>query len=949
MRLLKPSIVTVLLIFFMLKFNAQQPSHFIIGEEDLSGIDIYNIAQDKFNNYWLATNEGIIKYDGYSFKSINSPSMLSTSVFDFQFDNKNILYCKNMSGQIFKIENNTCSLFFTIPDSLMNHDVYYSFNKNNELVIVSNTIFKVIKNKVKSIGNQKSNSRYSQLFKTNDDQLITQNYTTNQLIKIKNNKLQIQQIDTNRNIFIQNFYLDSTLYYFDKKSGRLLNNDNLLPNYLFIPNENRKDLLRYYSDNKNLWVAKQPGGIKVFDKNLHPLYGGKTIFKGRFISSFLKDKEGNIILGTFGEGLIIISNFNSNEIIIPDVNSKTTRVTAGKYKTIYLGTQNGKIFKVDSNKNVSLFLNKQAKNIEILEYIDETNQLLVDDQTPILININTSKETKPNLGSVKDIFRIEKNTYLVAYNRGLDVINFGNNTFKNKMLPHFKGRTNSVGFNQITKTIYAGSSLGLKLGNMDSSYFFKLNNKPVLCRDVLYWNKKIYITTQNNGVLIFENDKLIDNWTTKNGLLSNNTKQIKTSANKIFLSTNKGIQILKENGKILFTLNKSEGLYTNNIVDFEIQDNLLWLVHQKGVQTIEIDKIKPQDFIPTIKFTSIVVNDSILVTQKKNNFSYTQNKFNFTISSNSIKHNNEIKYLYQLEGFDNDWQKANYKDNEINYKVLQPGKYSFKIKAIYRNEESDTIYYKFTINTPFWSTWWFYSIIIVLFLISTIIIFKYQLKKQKKKIKLQNELNAAKLIAIQSQMNPHFIFNTINSIQDLILKGDIDNSYNYIIKLSKLVRQTLNFSDKDFIDIEDEVELLKIYLDLEKLRFKEDLTYNILMNDINDIQIPPMLIQPFVENAIKHGLLHKEGQKTLTISFEVNDVIICKVSDNGVGRKKAQEIKDRQTPKHQSFSVNATKTRFDIMKTHYKQNLGIAYKDIVVDGIVDGTEVTIILPINRRY
>ena len=117
-------------------------------------------------------------------------------------------------------------------------------------------------------------------------------------------------------------------------------------------------------------------------------------------------------------------------------------------------------------------------------------------------------------------------------------------------------------------------------------------------------------------------------------------------------------------------------------------------------------------------------------------------------------------------------------------------------------------------------------------------------------------------------MNPHFIFNAINSIQDLILKEDIDNSYSYIIKFSKLVRQTLNFSDKEFIEIEEETDLIETYLELEKLRFLDgDFEYSINITNCTDIMVPPMLIQPIVENAIKHGLLHKDGKKILSIEF----------------------------------------------------------------------------------
>jgi tetratricopeptide (TPR) repeat protein len=228
-------------------------------------------------------------------------------------------------------------------------------------------------------------------------------------------------------------------------------------------------------------------------------------------------------------------------------------------------------------------------------------------------------------------------------------------------------------------------------------------------------------------------------------------------------------------------------------------------------------------------------------------------------------------------------------------------------------------------------------------------IIKLELEETRKRLEMEKQLKASEITAIKAQMNPHFIFNAINSIQDLILKGDIDNSYSYIIKFAQLVRQTLNYSDKEFIDVEDEIQLLEVYLELEKLRFKNDFEYIINKNNLTDFQIPPMLIQPFVENAIKHGLLHKDGLKKLEISLTKDDLFRCTISDNGVGRKMAQEIKERQHKNYESFSVNATRNRFEIMKENYNQDLGVEYTDLVVNGESIGTKVQINMPFKQNY
>tara|TARA_B100000809_G_scaffold31540_1_gene27459 strand:+ start:7958 stop:10819 length:2862 start_codon:yes stop_codon:yes gene_type:complete len=949
----KQALLTITAVACSILSQAQNPSNFKLGEEELSGIDIYNILQDKDQNYWLATDNGLIKYDGYTFKKIPSVNALSTSVFDLKLDYDNDLFCKNLSGQIFKVVNDSSKVYFQIPDSLIASEICYAFDNLNKLTIASNSIFSVNKNKEISFILQKkrTGNRFYQLLQLKDSSLITHNVGRKQFIKIKANTHQLTSIKTSGfDYTIQAIYFNNKLLYFDKSTGKFLKrNDNYFeidPNFSIT--ENKPELIRIHSDSNNLWVAQLSGGIKVFNKELSPLFNGNTFFKNNIISSFFKDNEGNILLGTFGQGLIVIPNINMTDIKTPDANAKITRITSTPNSTMFFGTQDGKIFKKDKNLSPEILKKSGNKHVELLHYINQTNELLIFDKTPILFNLNTGKKSKVLSGAVKDVEQISKESYIVASNDGVHYLKLNKtSSATTKYLYQFTERTNCVNFNPTSQKIYAGNSQGLKIGTEKEAHFFKLKGLPVICRDILYFNQRIYITTKKNGVLIFKDDQLIDNWTTDNYLISNSLTHIKSYENKILLATNLGIQILNEKGKHLATIDKSQGLYANRIIDFEIQNNMLWLVHQKGLQMIDINSLSQFNHNPTIKLNNVIVNDSIFP-KDNSSFSYSQNKFQFFVSSNSIKYKAEIKYHHQLVGIDNGWQTNNYSENKIEYKSLPPGDYTFKLKAKCRDSESKTIDFKFTITPPFWNTWLFYLVCIFTLITLSYLIFKREIKKQRKKLQLKNELNTSKLIAIQSQMNPHFIFNAINSIQDLILKGDIDNSYNYIIKFAKLVRQTLNFSDKEFIDIEDEIELLKIYLELEKLRFKDDFEYSITCS-VEDIKVPPMLVQPFVENAIKHGLLHKEGLKKLSIHFSENGILQCSVIDNGIGRKKAQDIKARQQKNHHSFSVNATKSRFKIMKSHYKQDLGLSFEDLEYNGRASGTKVIISMPFKQDY
>jgi len=943
------SIIIGIILCSNLSLKAQTPSFFKLGEEELSGVDIYDILQDIELNYWLATDNGLIKYDGYSFVRILAKEALSNSVFDLKLDYNNNLFCMNLSGQIFQIINDSCKVHFQIPDSLMYKNVHYAFNSNNELIIATNSLFRVNEDKSIFFYKNKYNS-YTDLLTLKDSTLLLYSLSNSLLTKIKGNNITGEEIYTDSNFLFLNFLLfDNKLQYYNKVTSEFLikNKNTFIVNNGFSPAKNKDERLRYYAYNRHLWVARQAGGIKAFNKDYQPIFGNSTVFSNNIISTVFKDNEGSTIMGTFGDGLIVIPNVNLIDVNTTEKEVKYTRV-ASVPNNVFLGTQNGTVLQLDSNYNSTVVWARKNKNIELLEFLKESNTLLIDGNNTFLLDLKTKNETRLNWGSIKDVLNVSENNYLFASSSGVYKFNALNFTYENNPIGSFNSRTNCVGFDDKTKTIFAGTTSGLKIGNEKTANLFLLDGSPVICRDILSYRNVMYVTTQKHGVLIFENNKLINNWNIKSGFPTNNLKHIKEYNNQFYISTDKGIIITNIDGDVLFVLNKSEGVYTNRIIDFEVTDNVIWLVHQKGVQRINLKEINPFSHTPTIAITDLLVNDSIKVVKDNTTYTYQQNKFEFYISSSSTKYKDEIQYLHQLEGIDNAWQTNPYENNKIEYKSLPPGDYVFRLKAKCRGKESTTIVYAFSISPPFWNTWWFYLLLVVFFITVTVLVYKHEIKKQRKKIKLENELNASKLIAIQSQMNPHFIFNAINSIQDLILKGDIDNSYSYIIKFSKLVRQTLNFSDKEFIDIEDEIELLEIYLELEKLRFKDDFEYTINC-EVTDIQVPPMLVQPFVENAIKHGLLHKEGLKKLAITFKKDEILYCSVIDNGIGRKKALEIKARQQKNHQSFSVSATKSRFEIMKSHYKKDLGIQFEDLLEDNKPAGTKVLINMPFKQNY
>lgn len=936
----------IVLSFFHLfssKVFSQEPSYFVLGQKELSGLDIYDLYQDSKSNYWVATNNGVYKYDGYDFKKIKGPKIYSNSIFDLKENKNNEIFCRDFKGNIFQISGDSSSIFYVIPDSLKCNYITYDIDNQNNLIVFSNYLFKIYSRdrKIELLSANPINV-YGNIYKKEDNSIITYDEISSCILEIKNGELNYSKIelkDTNSIVMFINY--NNNLISYDRTTGRLLkevlNYNGSFPRF----NPNNK-LFNLRSDDKNIWINYLTGGTNLFNINKDK---SELLYPNYIISSHFVDKEKNTLLGTFGHGILVIPNIYFKTI---KTKKEVTQITKTKTGDVLIGNQLGEVILLSKDK--TKILNKKSnKRIEILEYFPSTNQVFANCEQSTFINASNFKKTNFNTNSAKDICQIDSNTYLLATNLGLDLLRKNNGEVYITNLEEYTQRTYCVGYDSITKTIYSGSSIGLQVGTKDKFRLEKFNNENIIASSIKFIKNKIFVSTISQGVFIYSNNVLIENWNLNNGLLSNRVVQIIDYNENLFIATDKGICVMDFSGKYQFAINESNGLKNNNIIDFEIVNDILWVVTSEGFQTIDLNNLTNEVYYPKLHLRGLFIND-VKTDTSIHSFSSYKNKFVFNLESKSLKYSNDLTYLYKLEGFDDNWYTNDYKDHIIKYNFLPPSDYKFIVKAIYNGNSSNVIIYSFTIKKPYYKTIWFYLLLFTLILFFVILFFRIKITKQKKRSELQHKLDSVHLKALKSQMNPHFIFNSLNSIQDLILKQDKENAYVYVSKFALLVRKILKYSDKDFIDFPDEIELLNLYLDLEKLRFKKDFTYQLNTNKISDIEIPPMLIQPFIENSLKHGLLHKKGNKTLLIEFQLfEETLICYIEDNGIGRQKSSEIKQRQNRFYNSFSTDSINTRFELLQNIYTQKLGVEYFDLYENNFCKGTRVELVIPFKRKF
>jgi hypothetical protein len=388
-----------------------------------------------------------------------------------------------------------------------------------------------------------------------------------------------------------------------------------------------------------------------------------------------------------------------------------------------------------------------------------------------------------------------------------------------------------------------------------------------------------------------------------------------------------------------------------------INGNNIMLGHEAGFTVFNAsDFVKPITTKPIIKILSYkhktenVFLDSNDITQTPT-FEYIDNQIGFDFTAIEYNYPEEIDYWYRLEGLEKDF--INVGDNRtVSYNNLPHGKYRFAVFAInkHSNIKSDVAIFNFIIRPAFWQRWWFWPLLGLLFVLGVVYIARKRVaairQKEKQKTALNKAMAEQETKMFRSQMNPHFIFNSLNSIQKYIWENKEEDAAEYLARFAKLIRAILENSRKETIPLYEEIEVMKLYIELEHRRSNAHFDYSIKVSediDLQNIAIPPLLMQPFIENAIWHGLNKKKKKGNLTVSVIKKGVqLICVIDDDGVGRQ--ENINSISTEK-KSLGIDITKQRIDRLMETTNLFASVYIEDKKENGMAIGTTVTLTLPL----
>ena len=1012
MRFFILNIIIVLEIIFPSFLFSQEPSYYQYETSNgLPSNEVYDIKQDKLGFLWFGTEAGLVRYDGSEFKLFFCEKSRSNALSYLCEDKFGRIWCSNFSGQILYFEKDTLHLFEPFEKyyktgltgiAIDNKNRLYATNQVNSMYRYDIALKKT--ELLFPVSEYKSNP-----YTTSNGTVVFSALDNKSLIKIVNDTEKVVSVELENGSFNTSVFYNSIIFsnsYSGKKTFAFqrFNLANQMP---IVYTYTEKALMIHpiskhlqktkdypqsvFDDDAGNFFVGTTNGLLWFKQNAGNWVFKRRLLDGNSITSIKKDKEGTYWIATAKNGIYKIPNLNIFKLDIESLDVKSIGINhlATNEKSILCGTNlSGEIITYDLNTSLSKkIVGKENRYVQALEYNSKSNEFWLSQYESYLFNtVDYKLKNLPSFLTNTKSFNFRSDGVLFTQSTTAQA-NFikRNSVLEQKILKEFKQLINPIfvdsskDFRRIViglqrgKAIYYQEKLKLLwVGFVDGTVYYENKisiklidekiNKPIIANQFIETNDdKLLITTANEGLYVVNNKKAVEHITTQNGLSSNNIKRACILNNVVWMIAGKNVEAFDlKQSKIISSINMQDGLSSNELFDIVLLRDTVYVASSKGIQYFPksistTNSVEPVCLINNFKADGVLYNF-----QNEISLSNSVKNISINLQAIAIKSNGDFKYQYRLLSTDTNWITVSSKENEIRFSSLSYGNYTFQARVM--NEDgvvnSNKTSIKFVVKKPWWLQWWAIVLYLTVITTASFLFYNFRLRKQQQKLKtaleksiVEEALRKSQLVSLKAQMNPHFMFNALNSIQEFIILNDKQQANIYLGKFADLMRMILDMSNKDLVSFDNELVSLKLYLELEALRFESQFKYHITVDEsVNSIGIymPPMLIQPYVENAVKHGLLHKKGNKNLSILFVMSsaNVLTCKINDDGIGRKRSGEINLKQHNKHNSFATGATQKRLDLLNVQQNTNISVLYNDLVAHNDIPlGTEVIINIPI----
>ena len=469
----------------------------------------------------------------------------------------------------------------------------------------------------------------------------------------------------------------------------------------------------------------------------------------------------------------------------------------------------------------------------------------------------------------------------------------------------------------------------------------------------------LLIGTHSGGLYIWNGAKLVHLDMT-NGLISNICRGIYIDSHyHIWLTTDKGIDKISIDDSInasVYHLSEAEGITTNLISDIAFRDGSAYLATPNGVLIVK-ENVAGSNLPSRIYLTSASLKDSVLHYPKEVVMHYNNNNVQISYTGISFTDLHDLTYKYVLMDNSEDMDTVSTTSSTISLSGLKPGRYKLSIWAVGKNSRlsKKPAVLSIVVLPPFWITPWFIISASIIILIALFVLYHRKIRSIKKTeaeaSKRKRKMAELEMQALRAQINPHFMFNALNAIQTCYSENDERTANYFMSSFASLIRQTLLYAKKHWITIEEEMSMLKTYIELEQLRFKHIFSYTIEVDPVLlQSSIPAMLLQIYIENAINHGLRHlKDTEGHLIISCKKDgDDMICSIDDNGVGFARAAQLNNNLIG-HKSMGLKLCAERIEMINELYGTEVIVQISDKGSTIDKHGTIVEITIPQIKIY
>ncbi len=941
-------------------------------KEGLPQSQVYDIVQDSIGYLWLATQGGgLARFDGDEFTVFNKKKGLQSNFVNTLLVSGDDLYIGTHAG--LSIHNKGKFSNFKSPrvNKIVSIDerIYLATNKgvylyqNDSLVptnISAQINVRIVQDIIKDgndylIATPNGLWRVDKLNNTAElTKLDESNYTSLHALKGRvmgstiNSGIRIvgSKKVYNYNKLIHDIYFVGDQYWLSTNSDGIIILDDQFRKIQQV-DQNKglaiNQVRSIFKDNQeNIWVGTSGGGLYKLTQNNFQHFDRNNGLRGNRIYAVHTTRNNELWMSNSERGVTKIDSLGINPIFEDNgfLNVKAKTIAEDLKENIWVGTE-GKgilIFKKEYYLPDSLLqddtrFNRLDKKL-FPEYILTTDTLNVDDGLPS--------------NNIRKILLRNRFAWIATYSSGIVRIPFVGKipTLSNKRIIYGASKgiqdlfVNDIELDTNGKVWYAtrGGNLGYIEKNQVRS-FYQVLGKEVSITTIEIRENNLFIGTLGDGIWVV-NKQSPREFKQLSGVKELNSQNIYQlifdNDNNLWAGTEKGVNkiVLDENNSIsdVFYFDRSNGFLgietCQNAVTKDQEGNI-WFGTMNGLTKYTPSTSQTKTIKPTVYFENIEVAYQSIDTININKFNEvlqlkpSQNHLSFQFKSIDINHPKGIEYRWKLNRDFSPWST----EDDIDFPNLQYGEYELTVEA--RNVDwivSDPITFQFFIERPLLEKSWFRTVIyaslgLIVIIIILLIIRRVKQKNRRKleQLELENHLLSLEQKALQLQMNPHFIFNVLNGIKAMGSEGETDQMNSTINTFATLLRSILNSSRKEEISLQEEMSTLNNYLTLEQQMVAKPFDFEIIHQtngiDIEEILIPPMLIQPFVENSVKHGFQHNAIKGKIDIRFMVEgEFLKCEIQDNGIG---IEQSKLKKKSHHPSTALKVTKERIEsLTKDH---------------------------------